>query len=274
MARVRCTAGRPPTNPASCPNRRIFLAKNQPEAIAIHPFAITQMADDFVRRPLAFKWPRAQDCRRMSGHYFGQGRCRLAQHPHRIPASQQFEQPLAIGLRSRQRWFRLRRGHSQLLPLCSSRIYREPSVSHDKDADTRGNRAIRMLRSNQTLRVNSASQLPLFDGRSEIGQHQSTWPQTPDPPICPAVWERIVRHPENGPPAWGPPGRIAPIFRDNGRQPEPCKSDQIRRGECLIRSLARHAASAQICRMYDEKPIAGGWTAYASEEGAESQGVS
>src|SRR5215469_7035512 len=71
-----------------------------------------------------------------------------------------------------------------------------------------------------------------------------------------------------------PPGSIATDISGQ-RSPNPAvqeRSNASRR--MLIRTWTGTPASARICRMYDEKPKAGGWTAYASEDGAESQGIS
>src|SRR6266849_9479321 len=41
-------------------NRRSVLGKNQPQPIAIYPFAIREMTDHFVGGPFSLKWPPAQ----------------------------------------------------------------------------------------------------------------------------------------------------------------------------------------------------------------------
>src|SRR5262249_45604336 len=103
----------------------IVLTKNQPQAIAIHPFGVRQMADDLVWRPLPCKWPGTQYCRRIFGHNVSQGRRRLRHYIQRISFPQQTEHLLSIGLTSGHKRCCLSSGHCGLLP-CTSSMARKP----------------------------------------------------------------------------------------------------------------------------------------------------
>src|SRR5262249_24124811 len=95
--------------------RRILFAQHEPEPKPGDPFAVSEVSDDLVRRPLSFERPRAQYGGRMRADDVGQRRRRLRQNVQWVAVASALEQILAIRLWVGDGQSRLRHGHGDVL---------------------------------------------------------------------------------------------------------------------------------------------------------------
>src|SRR5580704_19037730 len=111
-------------------DRRIVLAKNQAEAIPVHPLAVGEMANNLVGRPFPFVGTSAQNHGWILFNNLVQFRRRLRQHFQRIALTKPLENLLAISLSRRYRRFRLSQSHGPLLlPNSPAKMILQPADS-------------------------------------------------------------------------------------------------------------------------------------------------